>query len=291
MPVRGQILYRFAALSESWRRPAIVALAIVLTACGVFAGLMLLVTFGEGGGKHPGEAAKPAAAARKLPDDSSDAPPSPNAIRSAASAAAVIDNRSIPSSSGQSTYLGMPSKEIFEQAQAYYKSFVAEGNALPPPRTDQKIASKPAETPPLPPKRNADEKAQGAAPSAAVSAAAEDRKQNASAAPAEAQKPPGMEARKTAAMQLERSYADAGLPITAAVSGEDGTVLDLQYANFNEALVAKMMTVPSFATTVRKLGFTKIVFAAGPDKTWTRTIKRSSAPPEEPSPPDETPAR
>jgi hypothetical protein len=94
-----------------------------------------------------------------------------------------------------------------------------------------------------------------------------------------------IEARKVAAIRLEQSYANAGVDISTHVSGANGTVLELQYLEFDDATVQKIMNVNSFAATLGKIGFTKIIFAGDQNKTWTFPLhppSRSDIAPQEP---------
>lgn len=76
------------------------------------------------------------------------------------------------------------------------------------------------------------------------------------------------DARKLAAVDLERAYVNAGIAISTRVSGLNGTVLNIEYPRFDDALVQKIMHVPSFAATLEKVGFTKIIFKTDQNKMW-----------------------
>jgi hypothetical protein len=84
------------------------------------------------------------------------------------------------------------------------------------------------------------------------------------------------EARKIAATELEKSYSNAGITILTHVSGINGTVLNLQYPQFSDALVQKLMSLHSFAATLSKVGFTKIIFTANQNKTWAFPLQPTS---------------
>jgi hypothetical protein len=77
-----------------------------------------------------------------------------------------------------------------------------------------------------------------------------------------------IERRRMAALDLERSYATSGVTISAHVSGANGTVLNMEY-QFNDALVQKIVGVPTFKETLGELGFRMIVFTGTQGKTWS----------------------
>jgi len=85
--------------------------------------------------------------------------------------------------------------------------------------------------------------------------------------------------RRTLALDLERSYISSGITnISTRVSGLNGTVLNIEYPNLNDALVQKIMAVNSFAALLQKAGFTKIVFKGSQNKTWTIPLEKPSGP-------------
>jgi hypothetical protein len=81
-------------------------------------------------------------------------------------------------------------------------------------------------------------------------------------------KPSDIDARRTTALDLERSYANAGVTISTKISGPDGTMLSLEYSQFNDTLVQNIMSVPSFAATLRDIGFKTIAFIGTQNKKW-----------------------
>jgi hypothetical protein len=81
-------------------------------------------------------------------------------------------------------------------------------------------------------------------------------------------KTPDVEDRRITALDLERSYMSAGISISTKLSGLNGTVLNIQYPQFNDEMVQKIMGVKSFTATLGKVGFTKIVFTGAQDQTW-----------------------
>lgn len=85
-----------------------------------------------------------------------------------------------------------------------------------------------------------------------------------------------IDARKIAALELERSYVNAGIAISTHVSGLNGTVLNIEYPQFNDALVQKILSVHSFAATLGKVGFTQIIFKAAQDKIWAFPLQPPS---------------
>jgi hypothetical protein len=62
-----------------------------------------------------------------------------------------------------------------------------------------------------------------------------------------------LDARRTLALDLERSYISSGVTdISTRVSGLNGTILNIEYRNLNDALVQKIMGVNSFAALLQK---------------------------------------
>jgi hypothetical protein len=78
-----------------------------------------------------------------------------------------------------------------------------------------------------------------------------------------------IDARKAAAAELEKDYADADVAISTRVSGLGGTVLNLNYSQFNDATVKKIMGVSSFTTALAQVGFKTIIFTGDQNKTWS----------------------
>jgi hypothetical protein len=87
---------------------------------------------------------------------------------------------------------------------------------------------------------------------------------------------PDIDARRTAALDLERTYANADVPISTRISGPDGTILNLEYSQFNDALVQNIMSVRSFAATLSSVGFTMITFTGAQNKRWVFPLAASS---------------
>jgi len=88
--------------------------------------------------------------------------------------------------------------------------------------------------------------------------------------------PADLNTRKTVAINLERTYSAAGAEILTSVSGSNGTVLNLKYAQFDDALVQKIRGVQSFTTILQEVGFAKVVFTDGHGKTWEFPLQPSS---------------
>jgi hypothetical protein len=78
-----------------------------------------------------------------------------------------------------------------------------------------------------------------------------------------------IDARKAAAAELEKDYADADVAISTRVSGLNGTALNLDYPQFNDATVQKIMGVSSFTTALAQVGFKTIIFKGNQNKTWS----------------------
>jgi hypothetical protein len=85
-----------------------------------------------------------------------------------------------------------------------------------------------------------------------------------------------IDARKKAAAELEQNYADANVAITTHVSGLNATVLNLDYPQFTDVTVQKIMAVDSFTTALARQGFKTIVFAGDQNKVWSFPLKPSS---------------
>jgi hypothetical protein len=75
--------------------------------------------------------------------------------------------------------------------------------------------------------------------------------------------------RRIAALKLEQNYISAGIDISTKVTGINGSTLEIRYLQFNDALVRKIMNVPSFAKTLGEVGFDEIVFTGIQGKTWS----------------------
>jgi hypothetical protein len=88
-----------------------------------------------------------------------------------------------------------------------------------------------------------------------------------------------LDARRTLALDMERSYISSGVTdISTHVSGLNGTILNIEYPNLNDALVQKIMGVNSFAALLQKAGFTKIIFKGSQNKAWTIPLEKPSGP-------------
>jgi hypothetical protein len=88
--------------------------------------------------------------------------------------------------------------------------------------------------------------------------------------------------RKDHANVLERKYLKNGLDIAVSVSGSKNTVLTLRYILFSRPLIYKFVTAPDdrresdFLSELRQLGFTKVIFSDGHDKSWTFDLKSAT---------------
>ena len=82
-----------------------------------------------------------------------------------------------------------------------------------------------------------------------------------------------IEARKEFAKQIEAKYLNKGMDVYVTVTGRDYTTLKLKYVLFSRSLVHKIMNSAGFVTTLKSLGFKRVIFTDGYDDTWSYTIE------------------
>jgi hypothetical protein len=90
------------------------------------------------------------------------------------------------------------------------------------------------------------------------------------------------DSRTSYAKEIERSFLQAGYDVSVAVSGPKATILRLRYVLFSRPLVYKLTTdsygkETGLLDTCRKLGFQKIIFTDGYEKTWSYSLKELKA--------------
>jgi hypothetical protein len=82
-----------------------------------------------------------------------------------------------------------------------------------------------------------------------------------------------VDGRKAYARQAEDRFLRGGFDITVTASGPKATILTLKYVLFSRPAVYNLVNTDGhesdFISACRKLGFTKVVFTDGFDKTWT----------------------
>jgi len=83
--------------------------------------------------------------------------------------------------------------------------------------------------------------------------------------------------RSAYAARLERNFLSGGFDITVKVSGPKATTLTLRYVLFNRPAIYNLTTDANgketdLLSTCRKLGFKKLVFSDGYEKTWTYSL-------------------
>ena len=288
----NDVLDRFDRRRRFWRR-VVIAIAAILNICLLsgIAALMILMWGGRSlnfetrARRIPASSASPSAPSQQIEVQSAEAKPEIGLIE---------PNQAVPSPSQNSALTRLPPMQSVLINPAVPSAKIPEQVATDhePASEAEKTNSTSVANVPMPrarPDRHVIERAGNYA----KTAESDNKTKNAitnregRVNQAEAPKPPsnteqhgpkasGIDARRTLALDLEQSYTSSGVSISTHVSGSNGTVLNIQYSRFDDALVQKILSVKSFAAMLGKVGFTKIIFAGSQDKTWTFPLQPPS---------------
>jgi hypothetical protein len=91
-----------------------------------------------------------------------------------------------------------------------------------------------------------------------------------------------VDGRKAYAKELERNFLSGGFDVTVNASGPKANILTLRFVLFSRPTIYNLVTDANgketdFPDKCRKMGFAKIVFTDGYDKTWTYALQTAKS--------------